>query len=544
MAIRKRRGKTGLSYSVLILFLSFLIMGTGIRRATAVEYFDFSRRISMDFKDVSLKDALKVLSQQSGMNFVAAKDVENVTFTLYLDDVTVKEALDKLLDANNLIYNLDPQSNIFVVRRSSAPEIETTTRVFYLKYARVPGSRLDSEILRGTFSATTSLSSGGSATGGISGGSATGGISGYGATGGISGYGATGGSSAGVTGASRGGILTVVKNLLTEHGKVDADLRTNSLVVTDIPEKMPIIEEVIVKLDKPLPQVMIEAEMLDVDKSSVDKLGVAFGQQFLSLSGSNVVSKFPFWGQDFEKGKSAPFTADTNSTEFSYGKLDATTFSAVFNFLITDTSTKFLARPRILTLSNETAEIKIVTNEAIGLTTNTASNQGGTGSVTEQAERSETGVSLRVTPQIEEESGDITMFIQPMVAEAKTGGTFGSQAFKDPEIRTTKSTVRMKDGETLVVGGLIRTKTDDTHKRLPFFSRIPILGVLFRDKDRTEQERELVVFITPHILKEGQSEVAGAFGPQGLARDLDREQDLSQDESEIERVLKEYEQGM
>lgn len=496
MANLKRKKTYFLALGVLL----WLCFSLNVSAMNEIPYSNLYRRISMDFKDAGLKDVLKIFSQQAGLNFVAAHEIEDIKLTLYLDNVGVTHALDKLLSANKLIYELDPESNIFLVKKSLAPEVKTITRAIHIKFIRLPGSPLSAAISSGGES-----SSGGSASSG------------------------------------GGDIVAVIKNLLSEYGKIDVEPRTNSLVVTEMPERFALIEEMIAKLDAFSPQVMIEVEMLDVSKNLTDKLGVTFGSQFLKVTGAGPINTaFPFWGNELEKGR-AMGAQTTNG--FKYGTLDASGFNAVFNFLVTDTDTKFLARPRILTLNNETAEIKIATDEAIGVSTTTASAESG-GSSTAEPERAETGVVLKVTPQVDMETGEITMFIYPKVSEASLGGSFtsGGQSYqyRDTEERSIKSIIRVKDGETLLIGGLIRTKKGVTRNKVPFFADIPILGMMFRDKFKEDKDRELVVFLTPHILMDSQ-EANKFFTPAALALDLNREQTLSRRELEVDNLLKQYE---
>lgn len=429
------------------------------------------KKISMDFQDASLKTVLKIFSEQSGLNFIASQNIQDRTVTLFLQDVPLQEALSKIMAANNLTYDLDPASNIFVVKEWGRPAVETMTKIFTLKYTRLQGSRLATAIDGGA-SAAASADAGGAGGGGA---------------GGAGGGGATAGGGAGATPS---GIEDTVKAVLTASGKVTTDLRTNSLVITDIPSQFGIIEKLIALLDTPTPQILIEVEMLDVSKSTIDEMGIDTTASLMKLTGAKTQTKFPNFMADSD------VVAPSN---FTYGTLGADVFSAVLDLLTTDTRTKFLARPRILTLSNETAFIKITTNEAIGQNTVTASSEGSSTSTVE-AERVETGVSLKVTPQVDMESGIVTMFVQPSVAEAKTGATFNNTTYKDPEIRTSASTLRVKTGETIVVGGLIRNTEDVTEKKIPFVGDIPIIGALFRHKDSTISERELIVFITPHVL--------------------------------------------
>lgn len=159
-----------------------------------------------------------------------------------------------------------------------------------------------------------------------------------------------------------------------------------------------------------------------------------------------------------------------------------------------------------MTLNNETAEIKIATNEAIGVTDTTTST-GGTGITTAAAERAQVGVILRVTPQINLEAGEITLFVYPKVANASAGTPFivadEDYQYRDPEERSTKQVVRLKDGETIVIGGLIRNETQTVVSKLPILGDLPIIGAAFRHKSQTPgRERELLVFITPHIIRD------------------------------------------
>lgn len=312
--------------------------------------------------------------------------------------------------------------------------------------------------------------------------------------------------------------------MLTEYGSVVEDFRTNSLVVTDLPSRMDAIAKTIAALDIAAPQVLLEVEMLDVSKNTVDKLGVKFGSTPFSvlLTGAQAGTGFPYgsWSKIFSP---ATGTIDINNTA------SGSTYSAQLDFLRTDTETKFLARPKILTLNNEPAEIKITTQETIGVT-ETQSSGGSLTQSTSTPERVETGVSLRVTPQINMDTGEITMFVIPTVRDTSTSSfvttsAFGSKNFKDPEERSTKSLIRIKDGDTVVLGGLIRTDKNVTITKLPFFGDLPLIGGLFRHKDMTkDKNRELLVFITPRIIRDSATSSLDLAGAK-RANAPEREQD-------------------
>lgn len=433
--------------------------------------------ISLDFQDASLKDVLKVLSIQSGLNFIASEALQDRMLTIYLDNVPLDKTMEKLFQANNLTYELDQDANIFIVKDWGKPEAETVTQVFFLKYATVSSSSLKEEMgknLQGSSSSKDSASSSSSDEGKWK-------------------------------KQDEVGITEAIKKLLSERGTVIEDFRTNSLIITDIPSKMSVISQVIASLDLPAPQALLEVEILDVSKNVVDKLGLNYGTSPFTavLTGASAVVGFPFnsWKQITTDSVAGSLAVNTGSN----------TYTVALDFLRTQTDTKFLARPRILTLNNETAEIKIATSESIGLKQSTASSEG-TATTTAEAERTDTGVVLRVTPQINPESGEITMFVYPKIAEAVAGNSFisggNTYQFRDPEERSTKSVVRVKDGDTIVIGGLLRNELTRQEKRLPILSYIPIIGFLFRSSGGTttapdkNKQRELIVFITPRIIKD------------------------------------------
>ncbi len=483
-----------ISLSVFILTFSLYVL---IPKLTAIAELPFPNpgiTISMDFQDANLKDILKIFSMQSGVNFIASEAVQNRTLTLYFDKVPVDVAINQLFKANNLSYELSKDSNIIIVKDWGAPQVETITKVFYLKYATVSTSSLKEE-------ARATLGSGPSSTGTTSTNTTTSSSS---SSGGSS------GSSGKWSAESESGITQAIKKLLTSNGTLIEDYRTNSLIVTDIPSRMSVIAQTIAALDVSIPQIMLEVEMLDVSKNSIDKLGVLYSQTPLKvgINGAQATWGFPFknWGDVLSGGNFGTIGINTLTGAA------ANTYTVALDFLTTQTDTKYLARPRILTLNNETAEIKIVTQESVGVTSTT---EASTATTSAGVERAETGVLLRVTPQVNTETGEITMFLNPQVSEAVAGNTLTSGSltyqFRDPEVRTTKTTVRIKDGETVIIGGLIRNIKNQTETKLPFLGDIPILGAMFRHKNKSKDEqRELLVFITPHIVKDSGMQLAQA----------------------------------
>ena len=452
-------------------------------------------RISMDFKDADLKNVLKSFSQQAGLNVIASDDVATRTITMFLEDVTVMDALDRILEAGNLTYERPAGSQIYVVKPKpkAAPEpVPTITKVYRLKFARVSTSRLAkaAEELASSPTQVATLQGGSTGTSGTSGGS-------------------TSTSTSQTTGTTAGeeiGVDKVVGQLLTENGKVTVDERTNSLVVTDIPSNFLRIESVLKALDIRTAQVLIEVEVLETTLAKAKDLGVKWGSgtagTVFQLTPAQHKTNFPFGDWFGRHGWRSISDADTGLTTSHLGTVDASQAVAILQALEKDTDTKILARPKILTLDNERAVIQLSTQEAVGFKSTVS---GSSGTTTAEPERVTTGTILVVTPQVNEH-GYITMMVEPSVTKTSTSiitpPSSAGSAVKDPKTRSARALVRMRQGETLVMGGLIDRTEEDIHSKVPVLGDVPILGAAFRHNDVSNSASELVVFVTPKILEE------------------------------------------
>ncbi|MCX5657445.1 MAG: secretin and TonB N-terminal domain-containing protein, partial [Candidatus Omnitrophica bacterium] len=297
--------------------------------------------VSMDFKDAELKDVLKIFSQQSGLNFISSEGVENKKITLYLEKVSVEDALNTILKANSLSYEQPEGSNIIVIKEIVTAEVETLTRVYQLNYAKA-------EAVKDLFEKMRDKNAG---------------------------------ADTKTANAETGEKSTMkTSGLLTQYGKVVADARTNSLIITDIPSQFPAIEETLAKLDEATPQVMIEAEILETTVNNVDKLGVEWGDTIAVFTGPKQTTKFPFTKHDFPAGVD-------KTTGMAYGTISMASFTASLKMLETDQGTKILARPRVLTLNNETAQINLTAKTAVASITTIQGVAGTTGVQTTSAER-------------------------------------------------------------------------------------------------------------------------------------------------------------
>ncbi len=438
--------------------------------------------ISMDLENADLVDVLKVLAQQTGLNFISTEIVRSRKLTLYLDQVPLKEALDTIFKANNLTYTFYPESKVFIVKEMGEPQLELKTKVYKLTNTFVKDSMIDKEVQDGLSRDTakgdtkTAIESG----------------------------------SGDDSKNKDSGIIDSIKKVLSEYGTITSDTRTNSIIVTDMPSRFPLIDKIVEELDVEIPMVLIEVEMLDVEKAVVDQLGFKWGNGLnVSYSGPMKNTKWPLntWSPPGISG--LPTTPPTTGN-FDMGLLSLASTNIVLQALTSYTSTKYLARPKVLTLSNHTAQIQIARDEAIGITSTSTES----GSEQAQIEREMTGIILRVTPSVDMKTREITMFVEPKVVkaietDAKIASLITGGVVKDPEQRSVASLLRMKDGQTLMIGGLIKEEETKFKSGVPILKNIPLLGALFRYKESApKNKRELLVFITPKIVDNNNSLVS------------------------------------
>lgn len=281
-------------------------------------------------------------------------------------------------------------------------------------------------------------------------------------------------------------IKETVTKLLSDRGKMGINERLNSIVVTDTEENLELIRQTIQKLDKKAPQVMIEALIVNVKLTDELKMGVDWTK--LGTSGN-------FLTQDL-----SGTTGSNPFGQFSFSKVSGGwSFAGLIDFIETHDNVRILANPKVLVLNNHTATIDAV--EEIPYQELTQTSAGGDIGTTSFKEA---GIKLEVTPQITDD-GYIIMHIIPEQS-AQTGTFDLGDAGDIPiiETRKTETTLRIKNGQTIIIGGLRQKRPTVKESKLPILGDIPLIGVLFKKLDKEQVESELGVFITPHIYTEGE----------------------------------------
>jgi type II secretory pathway component GspD/PulD (secretin) len=264
------------------------------------------------------------------------------------------------------------------------------------------------------------------------------------------------------------------------------------VVLNDTIENINIFENILKQLDVKIPQIQISAKIVETKLVSTDKLGVNWTWQDLFNNSNKEIKSF------FEN-----FVSTDSRFQLQFGTLRVDSFNAILNFLLSQTNSDLLSSPTIVTLNNKEASIN--TGDQIPIRTTTT--QGTVTMVTTVFK--ETGVKLKVTPSIKEDDF-ILLDIHPEVSEVLEY----SSVTGDPIIsqRKVDGSIIIKDNETLMVGGLLRNKTLLGESKLPILGDIPLLGILFKKQTVERAKTEIIIFITPHIIKEGEKFIAPDVG--------------------------------
>lgn len=432
------------------------------------------KKVNLDMMDANVADVLRLLAEVSGMNIIASDDVSG-TISLRLRDVPWDQAFDIIMKSKGL----DSVQEGNVIRVAPAQRIRQENEA--LLAAKKAGEKL--EDLEIEFVA--------------------------------------------INFASADELKDQVKGVLSDRGEVTTDKRTNTLVIRDIKKGIEAAKGVVAKLDTPIPQVLIEARIVEASSSFARDLGIQWGvdyqagntHQFNTLGSStsfgsaalmpdrNFVAiveeggAFPIEKKDWPARPGVSNYAVNLPATGSAGPLGA--FGFMFgkvgaNPLILDLrltagesqgQLKTISRPRVTTLDNR--EAKIEQGESIPFETTSAA---GTATTFIDA-----NLSLTVTPHITPD-GSVLMKIKASRNSIGTFRTAGGQPSINKKEATTD--VLVKDGETTVIGGIVITDKNNSERGIPFLMDIPVIGWLFKAKSIADTQTELLIFITPKVLKE------------------------------------------
>jgi type II secretory pathway component GspD/PulD (secretin) len=323
-------------------------------------------------------------------------------------------------------------------------------------------------------------------------------------------------------------------------GSITADERSNQVVVQTFPERMKDIELLIKSLDQKTREVLIDAKIIKITLTDDSNIGIEWEGLFEILQrrggvdfiGSHAFSSLDRLGTSFIDDFATRFasTPDDNDaariftstsipttgtkatlTERIYfGKTNK--WEAVLDFLETIGHTKILSNPKLAVVENQEAKIHVGKREAYVTTTTTTGQT--TSTVSEEVTFIDVGIQLSVTPSINAD-GYVTMKIRPEISSVvDTLTTPTNNEIPIVDTSTAETTVMVNDGSTIVIGGLRKDEKVYESKQIPFLNKIPLIGNLLKSQTHDNEQTELLILITPHIV-EGNKLVTGDFNELG-----------------------------
>ena len=452
-------------------------------------------KISLDLKGVDILDVLKLLSQKSGMNFVAGHNVTG-RVTIFAKDVDIWQAFEQIVSANELAY--EQQGDLINVM---------TSRDYELLYGERFQERLQQKVVSLKFAkanqVATALNQLKSNLGRVVVDEATNTVVLNDSPARLAQMEAllkqldrqTETRIYSLNYADVEKLKDKFQDLLTPGvGTFSVDARTSKVVVTDLSSVMPKIDQVMRALDERDQDVLIEARIVEADLTNDFSLGIDW-ERVLSGIDAQTRSRFRVLSGDVLSGGATGAAFKLMSV--AHGNSDV-----ILEALKTYTNVETISNPRIMASNNQEAKILVGSKEAFITVTTTVPATGSTVAAP-QVQFVDVGTKLFVTPTIKRD-GYIQLKVRPEVSTAKPQTFETSKDVKStvPIVTTTEAetNVLIKSGSTLIIGGLIKTKTDHTQNQVPVLGDIPVVGAAFRGVINKKGKTELVVFLTPQIV--------------------------------------------
>lgn len=400
----------------------------------------YGKKISIETSNMDIRDALNFITEESGVNMVISEDVRG-NVSLKLRQVPWDQALVVLMQSRKLGYTR--QGNVLRIAplQDLKAEEDDATK---LQQARKNIEPLKVRMFPVSYARVEELEK-------------------------------------------------KIKDFLGERGRVVGDVRTNSLVVTDIDENIERAAKLIASLDTQPPQVLIESKIVEAQESFTRNIGINWGATGAPIKLGNTARGPVNMNPVFNINPTAAVPGNLNFN-VNVGTLDLFgTLQAALSLSESQGQVKILSAPRIMTMSNEKADINQTTEEPVRQVT-----QNGT-ATQETFQFKPLTLKLEVTPQVTADASvimKVTVNRQFRGADVSSAGQ-GAFAVNSREANTR---VLVKNGQTAVIGGIYQSDAVENENGVPWFRELPIVSYLFKTKNVTRNKSELLVFLTPRIV--------------------------------------------
>ncbi|GEM_PF-5254840 len=441
--------------------------------------------VSADFEDVEIKDVIEFLSKSTGANIILAKKLQEKEnkITARFKQLPLEDVLSFLTKSHHLIYRVESEA-VWITSEEDIKDEPVETRIYFLNQGL------------GIFPKFTSTSGGSTELG---------------------------------QGSSVSEVKTI-KDILEEaipfsgDAKLVIDERTGAMIVSNTPANLGLLEKLLESLDQFPIQVLIEARFVEINATDLEELGAE-----LQLTGDFGLrkSKSTIRGEggklqnltQFSKGSGVNFTDFSRASEgfnLTYqGILTYPEFDMVIHAIQEKETAKTLSAPRVTTLNNQTASIEIVDQfiyptryevELIQFDINGDGDFNDAGetefaNVPKDFVTRDVGIMMKVTPSVGAGGQSMTLTLLPEVSSSSGNFTFtGGVTIPKFTSRQLQTSVFVNQGETIVMGGLIKEVSTTKVTKVPLLGNIPLLGKIFQRRSESAERRNLLIFVTPKVL--------------------------------------------
>ncbi|KGM55716.1 fimbrial protein [Lysobacter arseniciresistens ZS79] len=430
------------------------------------------RPVTFNFQDVPVRTVLQLIAEESGLNIVASDTVTG-NVTLRLVNVPWDQALDIVLQAKGLdkrrsgnVVWIAPQAEIAQyeqdkedARIALANRVELVTEYIQINYHNA------AQIYKALTEA----------------------------------------KGVGGSGGGQGQSGSVDTGFLSPRGRLVADERTNTLMISDTPKKVAEMKELISVIDRPVDQVVIEARVVVATESFMRELGSRFGisgtKDNVAFSGDLEPNRLNLNDTtQITRGLMTDLAVTNPAGAVALSILNAGYLLDVeLSAMQTQGRGEVISNPRIVTSNQREAVIR--QGQEVGYVTIQPAQAGGV--ATPSVQFKEVLLEMRVTPTI---TNDGRVFLNLNVKKDEIEGFIDTSIGDVPQIstRSVNTAVLVEDGQTVVVGGVYEFRERDDVSKVPFLGDIPFLGNLFKKKGRSKEKAELLIFVTPKVLEVAQ----------------------------------------
>jgi len=436
--------------------LAVLVPPAGAQESTAMRQVGMVRTgagtFTMDVEGADIRTVVRAIAEFSGRNIVLGKDVRN-TVKVSLRNVSWEDALRTITRSNGLDYT--DEGGIIRIDDAAKLHAEAIDRES-ARAKQLELVPLETAIIKLNYANAAELN-------------------------------------------------TSLQSAVSRRGQIQVDKRTNSLIVTDLPGNIETITKMAQTLDSTTPQIEITSKLVDVDTEALRGMGIEWnvaptppefwagiddpnnpGQKVLPGGG-------PVHNNDYTINAAGEHNTAISdpATRLTFGIFkDWASIEAQLSLLEQNRKANIISNPRVTTVDNR--EAKILVGQKIPLIV-----QDVAGNPVSQLQT--IGIQLKVTPHLTQDK-KIVMDLHPEVSDLSTQSTVQGGVIINTSEADTR--VMVDDGQTAVIGGLIRTNDSHVRRGIPLLKDVPLLGALFRSDNTIKQNRELIIFVTPRLLAE------------------------------------------